>query len=52
MITATVEDSLQRVGRVEWARRPHCHDGRFVPTAEIPALRQAMPQSASVRGPP
>ena len=52
VITATVEDFLQRVGRAQWARCPHCHDGRFVPTAAIPALRQAMPQSASVRGPP
>jgi hypothetical protein len=36
----------------EWARCPHCHEGRFVPTAAIPPLRQATPQSASVRGPP
>jgi hypothetical protein len=52
VITATVEDFLQRVGRAEWARCPHCHEGRFVPTAAIPPLRQATPQSASVRGPP
>jgi hypothetical protein len=52
VIKATVEDFLQQVGRVEWARCPHCHEGRFVPTAPIPPLRQATPQSASVRGPP
>jgi len=52
VITATVEDFLQRVGRAQWARCPHCHDGRFVPTAAIPVLREAMPQLASVRGPP
>jgi hypothetical protein len=52
LITATVQEFLQRVGRAEWARCPHCQNGRFVPTAVIPALRQAMPQSASVRGPP
>ncbi|MBK7674567.1 MAG: transposase [Candidatus Accumulibacter sp.] len=48
VITATVEDFLQRVGRGEWARCTHCHEGRFVPTAAIPPLRQATPQSASV----
>jgi hypothetical protein len=52
VITATVEDFLQRVGRAEWARCPHCHEGRFVPTAAIPPLRPATPQSASVREPP
>jgi hypothetical protein len=52
VITATVEDFLRRVDRGEWARCPHCHEGRFVPTAAIPPLRQATPQSASVRGPP
>ena len=52
VITATVEDFLQRVGRAEWTRCPHCHEGRFVPTAAIPPLCQATPQSASVRGPP
>ena len=52
VIKATVEDFLRRVGRAEWARCPHCHEGRFVPTAAIPPLRQATPQRASVRGPP
>jgi len=51
VITTTVEDFLQRVGRKEWSRCAHGNDGRFVPTAAIPALRQAMPQSAAVRGP-
>jgi len=52
VIKATVEDFLQFVGHGEWACCPHCHEGRFVPTAAIPPLRQATPQSASVRGPP
>jgi hypothetical protein len=52
VITASVEEFLQRVGRAEWARCPHCREGRFVVTAAIMPLRQATPQSASVRGPP
>ena len=52
LVTATVEEFLQRVGRAEWARCPLCGAGRFVPTAVIPPLRQATPQGASVRGPP
>ncbi len=52
VIKATVEDFLQRVGHAEWARCPHCHEGRFVPRAAIPPLRQPTPQSESVRGPP
>ncbi len=52
VITATVEDLLRRVDRAQWARCTHCHDGRFVPTAAIPPLRQATPQRASVRGTP
>ena len=52
VITATVEDFLQRVGRAQWARCPHCGEGRFVPTARIPPLRLATPQGAPVRGPP
>jgi len=52
VITATVEDFLQRVGRGEWARCPHCNEGHFVPTAAIPPLRPTTPQCASVRGPP
>ena len=52
VITTSVEEFLRRVDRGEWARCPHCHEGRFVPTAAIPPLRQAAPQSASVRGPP
>jgi len=52
LVTATVEEFLQRIGRAERARCPRCHEGRFVPTAVIPPLRQAAPQGASVRGPP
>ena len=52
VITATVEDFLQRVGRADWARCTHCHVGRFVPTAAIPPQRPATPPSTSVRGPP
>jgi len=52
LVMATVQDFLQRVERAEWARCPHCKEGRFVPTVAIPPLRPAMPQSASVRGPP
>ena len=52
VITATVEDFLQRVGRAEWTRCTHCHEGRFVPTAAIPPRRPATPPSTSVRGPP
>ena len=52
VITATVEDFLQRIGGAEWARCTHCHEGRFVPTAAIPPQRQATPPSISVRGPP
>jgi hypothetical protein len=52
VITDSVDSSLQRIGRAEWARCTHCHQGRFVPTAAIPPLRQATQQSASVRGPP
>jgi hypothetical protein len=51
-ITATVEEFLQRIGRAEWARGTHCHEGHFVPTAAIPPQRQATPPSATVRGPP
>ncbi|MBL8395964.1 MAG: IS91 family transposase [Candidatus Accumulibacter sp.] len=52
VITATVEDFLQRVGRAEWARCPHCGAGRFVPTAVMPPLHLATPPGTSVRGPP
>jgi hypothetical protein len=52
VITMSVEEFLRRVDRGEWARCPHCPDGRFVPTAAIPPLRPATPQSALVRGPP
>ena len=52
VITDSVDSFLQRIGRAEWARCTHCHQGRFVPTAAIPPLRQATQQSASVRGPP
>jgi len=52
LVTATVEEFLQRVGHAEWARCPHSGAGRFVPTAAIPPLRLATPQGASVRGPP
>ena len=52
VITATVADFLQRVSRAEWARCPHCHAGRFVPTAAIPPQCQATPSRTSVCGPP
>jgi hypothetical protein len=52
LLTATVQEFLQRAGRAEWAHCPHCGAGRLVPTAVIPPPRQAMPQGASVRGPP
>jgi hypothetical protein len=52
VITASVEEFLQRVGRAEWARCPHCREGRFVVTAAIMPLRQATPHNRSVRGPP
>jgi hypothetical protein len=52
LLTATVEEFLQRVGRGEWARCPHCGAGRFVSTAVIPPVRQPTPQGVSVRGPP
>ena len=52
VITATVEEFLQRIDRAAWLRCPHCGAGRFVPTAVIPPLRQPTPPGASVRGPP
>jgi hypothetical protein len=52
VITALVAEFLQRIGRAEWTRCTHCHEGRFVPTAAISPLRQVTPQSASVQGPP
>jgi len=52
VITASVEEFLQRIGRDEWARCPHCREGRFVRTAAIPPLQQATRHNSSVRGPP
>lgn len=52
VITATVEDFLQRIGGADWMRCTHCHEGRFVPTAAIPPQRQATSPSTSVRAPP
>jgi hypothetical protein len=52
LLTATVQEFLQRVGRAEWAHCPHCHEGRFVSTAVIRPLRPATPLGTPVRGPP
>ena len=52
VITASVEAFMQRIGRAEWACCDHCHEGRFVPTAAIPPLREAQLQTATARGPP
>lgn len=49
VVTATIEEFMQRIGRAEWARCTHCHEGRFVPTAAIPPLRPATPKSERIR---
>ena len=52
VIPATIEDFLQRIGRAEYARCPHCQVGRFVLTAVILPQRSATAPNLCVRAPP
>jgi hypothetical protein len=48
-LVESVAAFVQRVGRMDWLRCPHCQIGHFVPTQTIPPMRGTRPP---LRGPP